>query len=217
MTSTHIDVAPSIWRARRLDGRPGPARAASSAAPSRSSAARRTSWSASSAAAARTSCADRPCTPGRRATRCCAGRRGCWRRCGTRRCPRRGWWPRRRADEPVFYLMEPVDGFNAVEGAARAARLRPGDPAPDGAGGGGARWPSWGGSIRPRCPVSAGRTGSWNVRCRAGSGSSTPTAGSTATPDPTSPGSPRRPGGWSGTGPRRSRRGSCTATTTSRT
>ena len=119
--------------------------------------------------------------------------------------------------DAVFYLMEPIDGFNAGEGLPP---LHAGDPevrlrhgAVDGRRAGEA------GRRRPRrrrvSPISASRKASWNARCRAGFRSWSPIRSTTATPGRRSPAS-SEVAGLAGAPPAddRGRRASCTATTT---
>ncbi len=103
--------------------------------------------------------------------------------------------------DAVFYLMEPVDGFNAgcrPAGPARRGRRHPPRHGPvDGRRGGPAR------RRRPRRSragrLRQTRRDSWNAKCHAGFRSWSPTAASITTPAPTSGTSTRSPPGCSRT------------------
>ena len=106
----------------------------------------------------------------------------------------------------AFYLMEPVDGFNATLGLPEPHRSDRRSsttwacrwPTPS------ARWP--GSTSRPvGCPTSASPTAGASARCRGGASSSTATASCPATPARRSRGSTTSPRGSTPTGPTTSR------------
>ena len=121
--------------------------------------------------------------------------------------------------DAVFYLMEPLDGFNAGQELPRAACRRSSHPLRRW----GCRWPTrWPSSApsttsRSDSRASVNRTDSWNGKCHGGFRNSKATPASTTTAAPISVMSTVSPPGSPSGNQKTGSRASFTATTTPRT